>query len=112
MTATTLLHRTRIIDRFLDHLVQTGAIHRNPVVVLRKECNVKQCMPVWRALASRDPEQALAELHQPKPFGSVLGAIMAEPRYADAQQGVQIYHAACVAFAVRPVPTAEPGAAG
>ena len=77
-TATTLLHRTRIIDRFLDHLVQTGAIHRNPVVVLRKECNVKQCKPVWRALASRDPEQALAKLHQPKPFGSVLGAIMAE----------------------------------
>lgn len=76
--ATTLLHRTRIIDRFLDHILQIRAIDRNPVVALREECNIKQCMPVWRALASRDPEQALAELHQPKPFGSVLGAIMAE----------------------------------
>ena len=77
-TATTLLHRTRIIDRFLDHLVQTGAIDLNPVAVLREACNIKQCKPVWRALASDSPVRALAELHQPKPFGSVLGGIMAE----------------------------------
>ena len=76
--ATTLLHRTRIIDRFLDHLVQTRAIDRNPVAALREARNIKQCKPVWRALASRDPEQALAELHQPRPFDSVLGEIMAE----------------------------------
>lgn len=76
--AATLLHRTRIIDRFLDHLVQSGAIDHNPVTDLREACNIKQCKPVWRALASRNPEQALAELHQPRPFGSVLGAIMAE----------------------------------
>ena len=74
----TLLHRTRIIDRFLERLVEIGAIERNPVVALRDECNIKQCMPVWRALASRDPERALAELRQPRPFGSVLGEMMAE----------------------------------
>lgn len=76
--ATTRLHRTRIIDRFLDHLLETGAIDSNPVVALREACNIKQCKPVWRALASDDPDCALAELHQPKPFGSVLGGIMAE----------------------------------
>ncbi|MCF8710428.1 tyrosine-type recombinase/integrase, partial [Rhizorhapis sp. SPR117] len=76
--ASTLLHRTRIIDRFLERLVEIGAIERNPVVALRDECNIKQCMPIWRALASRDPEQALAELRQPRPFGSVLGEMMAE----------------------------------
>ncbi|WP_299178059.1 hypothetical protein [uncultured Brevundimonas sp.] len=76
--STTRLHRTRIIDRFLDHLEETGAIERNPVAVLREACNIKQCMPVWRALASRDPDSALAELYQPKPFGSVLGEMMAE----------------------------------
>lgn len=76
--ATTRLHRTRIIDRFLDHLLETGAIERHPVVILRDECNIKQCMPVWRALASHDPGAALANLRQPKPFGSVLGEIMAE----------------------------------
>jgi len=76
--STTRLHRTRIIDRFLDHLEETGAIEINPVAVLREACNVKQCMPVWRALASHDPDNALAELYQPRPFGSVLGEMMAE----------------------------------
>lgn len=76
--ATTLLHRTRIIDRFLDHLAQTKAIDVNPVAALRDACSIKQCMPVWRALASSDPEQALVEIRQPKPFGSVLGVMMAE----------------------------------
>lgn len=76
--ASTQLHRTRIIDRFLDHLVQTGAIKRNPVAVLREGCNIKQCKPVWRALASDNPERALAKLRQPRPFGSALGPIMAD----------------------------------
>lgn len=76
--ASTLLHRTRIVDRFLDHLLKTEAIDRNPVTILREACNIKQCMPVWRALASRNPEQALAELRQPQPFGSVLGEVMAQ----------------------------------
>jgi integrase len=76
--ATTRLHRTRIIDRFLERLVELGAIDRSPVAALRDECNIKQCMPIWRALASRDPERALAELRQPRPFGSVLGKMMAE----------------------------------
>ena len=76
--ASTRLHRTRIIDRFLDHLLQTGAIDRSPVVALREACNIKQCKPVWRALASDTPDRALAELRQPRPFGSVLGGMMAE----------------------------------
>jgi len=76
--ATTLLHRTRVIDRFLDHLLETGAIERNPVTALREACNITQCKPVWRALASDSPDRALAELRQPRPFGSVLGGMMAE----------------------------------
>lgn len=75
--ATTRLHRTRIIDRFLDYLLKVGAIDRNPIAALREACNIKQCMPIWRALASRDPEQALADLRQPRPFGSMLGEMMA-----------------------------------
>lgn len=76
--ASTLLHRTRIVDRFLDHLVHIEAIDRNPVIALRETCNIRQCKPVWQALASDIPDRALAELRQPKPFGSVLGGIMAE----------------------------------
>jgi len=76
--ASTLLHRTRIVDRFLDHLVQIEAINRNPVVALCEACNIRQCKPVWQALASDIPDRAIAELRQPKPFGSVLGGVMAE----------------------------------
>ncbi len=74
----TLLHRTRIIDRFLDHLRATGAIDHNPVEALREACHIKQSMPIWRALISRNPEEALIRLRQPKPFDSVLGEVMAE----------------------------------
>jgi integrase/recombinase XerD len=74
----TLLHRTRIVDRFLERMLEMGAVHHDPVAALRDECNIKQCMPIWRALASRNPEEALAKLRQPKPFGSVLGEMMAE----------------------------------
>jgi integrase/recombinase XerD len=76
--ASTRLHRTRIIDRFLDHLVQAGVIDRSPIVALREACNIKRCKPVWRALGADTPDRALAELRQPRPFGSVLGGIMAE----------------------------------
>lgn len=65
--ATTLLHRTRIIDRFLDHLLKADAIDRNPISTLREACNITQCMPVWRALASRNPEKAFAQLRHHSP---------------------------------------------
>lgn len=76
--ATTLLDRTRVIDRFLDHLQEIRAIECNPITTLREACNVDQCMPIWRDLASHDPDRALANLHRPKRFGSALGAVMAE----------------------------------
>ena len=75
---TTLLHRARIIDRFLDHLVELKLITSNPIAVLRLELSVKQSRPIWQALASRKPDQALAALRRPKPFGSVLGETMRE----------------------------------
>ena len=75
---TTLMHRARIVDRFLDHLVELKLITNNPIAVLRSELSVKQSRPIWQALASRKPDQALAALRRPKPFGSVLGEIMRE----------------------------------
>lgn len=76
--APTLLHRTRVVDRFLDHLVQTKVIDQNPIAGLRAKCNINHSKPVWRALASDSPDRALAGLCQPKPFGSVLGELMSE----------------------------------
>lgn len=74
----TLLHRARIVDRFLDHLVELELIASNPISVLRLELSVKQSRPIWQALASRKPDQALTALRRPKPFDSVLGEIMRE----------------------------------
>ena len=85
--ATTLLHRTRIIDRFLDHLVKTEAIDRNPVTALREACNINQCMPVWRALAARNPEKALAELPPAPAVRQRAGRGFGGARRADAEPG-------------------------
>jgi hypothetical protein len=65
--STTLLHRARIVDRFLDHLVELNLITSNPIAVLRSELSVKQSRPMWQALASRKPDQALVALRRPKP---------------------------------------------
>jgi integrase/recombinase XerD len=72
----TLLHRARIVDRFLDHLVEMKMIASNPIAMLRREYSVKQSRPIWQALASSMPDQALATLRRPEPFGSVLGKLM------------------------------------
>jgi len=72
----TLLHRARIVDRFLDHLVETKMIASNPIAMLREEYCVKQSRPIWQALASSMPDQAFAALRRPKPFGSVLGELL------------------------------------
>ena len=74
----TLLNQVCIVDRFLDHLVEIGLIAENPVAVLRHRYNVKQSKPIWRALASPNPDEALAALRRPAPFGSVLGDFMRE----------------------------------
>lgn len=72
----TLLNMVCIVDRFLDHLVEIGLIANNPVAALRSRYNVKQNKPIWRALASANPDEALAALRRPAPYGSVLGDFM------------------------------------
>lgn len=72
----TLLNQVCIVDRFLDYLVQNELIPGNPVAELRRQHNIKQNKPIWRALASPNPDEALAELHRPAPYGSVLGEFM------------------------------------
>src|SRR6516162_8185095 len=74
----TVLHRARIVDRFLDHLVGLGLITSNPILVLCSEYSIMQSRPIWQALTSPMPDQALAALRRPKPFGSVLGETMRE----------------------------------
>ena len=73
---TTLLHRARIVNRFLDFLVWEALIVSNPIADLRAEYCVKSSKAILRALLTPDPDQALAALRQFPPFGSVLGDLM------------------------------------
>jgi integrase/recombinase XerD len=72
----TLLHRARIVNRFLDFLVREALIVSNPVADLRAEYHVKSDKAILRALLAPDPDQALASLRQFPPFDSILGDLM------------------------------------
>jgi integrase/recombinase XerD len=72
----TLLHRARIINRFLDFLVREGLIVSNPVADLRAQYHGKSDKAILRALIASDTAQVLESLRQFPPFGSVLGDVM------------------------------------
>jgi integrase len=72
----TLLHRARILDRFLDYLAQREWITSNPVADLRAEYRVKSSRAIYAALLDPKPDEALGALREPKPFASVLGDLM------------------------------------
>lgn len=72
----TVLHRARIVNRFLDFLVKEGLIASNPVADLRTAYCVKSSQAILRAMLAPDPDQALEALRQFPPFGSVLGDLM------------------------------------
>ena len=72
----TVLHRARIVDRFLDFLAKEGLITSNPVADLRAAYCVKSSKAILRALLAPDSDAALEALRQLPPFGSVLGDLM------------------------------------
>lgn len=72
----TVLHRARIVARFLDALAHEGRIGSNPISDLRRDYNASSDTGVIRALMAPDPNQALEVLRQPRPFESSLGELM------------------------------------
>jgi integrase/recombinase XerD len=54
-----LLHRARIVNRFLDFLVREQLIVSNPVADLRGRYCVKSSQAILRPLLAPDPNQAL-----------------------------------------------------
>jgi site-specific recombinase XerC len=56
-----VLHRARLVDRFLDFLVQEGSITGNPIAELRAQYSLRWSRPVMRALLSPNPDRALEE---------------------------------------------------
>ena len=67
----TLLHRARIVNRFIDFLVREGLIVSNPIADLRAEYHAKSDKAIVQALLAPDPDQALGSLRQFAPFGSI-----------------------------------------
>lgn len=73
-----VLHRARIVDRFLDFLASEGSIPANPLEQLRVHYGQRAGALIIRALLVTDSTQAL-EAQRPLPrFASFLGRCMRE----------------------------------
>jgi integrase/recombinase XerD len=73
-----VLHRARVVDRFLDFLASEGSIPSNPLAQLRVRYGQRVGAPIVRALLAADPAQAL-EAQRPLPrFASFLGRFMCD----------------------------------
>lgn len=71
-----VIHRARIVDRFLDFLAEDGAISENPLSQLRCLYGQRTSTPIVRALLATNPQDAL-ELLRPLPrFASFLGKFL------------------------------------
>lgn len=71
-----VLHRARVVDRFLDFLASEESIPSNPLAQLRLNFGQRIGTPIVRALLSPDPAQALEALKPLPRFASVHGAFM------------------------------------
>ena len=71
-----VLHRARIVDRFLDFLQSEAAIPINPLVQLRERYAQRWSTPVVRALFAADPHGTLEALRPPPRFASFLGDML------------------------------------
>ena len=71
-----VLHRARVVDRFLDFLASEESIPSNPLAKLRLNFGQRVGTPIVRALLSPDPAQALEALKPLPQFASAHGAFM------------------------------------
>ena len=71
-------YQARLVDRFLDWMVLTGALQSNPLAELRKQSIHPTTAPIVRALLSPDSASALEALRPPPRFASFLGTAMRE----------------------------------
>ena len=73
-----LADRARLVDRFLDWMVNQGALANNPFADLRSKYGQRTTKPIVRALLTPDSEHALEALRPLPRFGSFLGPVMHE----------------------------------
>ena len=72
----TVLHRSRIVTRFLDALADDGRIAVSPIRELRDDHNAGSDTAIIRALMAGDPDQALEASRRARAFQSSLGGLM------------------------------------
>jgi len=72
----TVADRARKVSRFLDFLVQRGALAANPFTTLRERYGLRRIAPIIRAATEADPYQALEAQRAPVRWGSELGPLM------------------------------------
>ncbi len=102
-SASTVLHRACIINRFLDFLVQEGSIASNPIGELRTRYSVSSSEAILRALLAPEPDRALETLRQLPRFGSVLGDLMRNHVARTAYEGIPLRHQHSDVPALRPL---------
>ena len=73
-----LTERARIVDHFLDWMVDREALSNNPFADLRTDYGQRRTAPVVRALLEPDSRAALEALRPAPRFGSFLGPVMGE----------------------------------
>ena len=71
-----VLHRARLVDRFLDFLVSEGSIPSNPLAELRARCAQRTTAALATALLEDAPDAAIEALKPLPRFGSFLGDLM------------------------------------
>ena len=69
-------HRARLVDRFLDWLVASRVILRNPFAEWRRQYGQRTTTPIVRALLSPNVEAALEALRPLPRFGGPFGELL------------------------------------
>ncbi len=68
------IRRAQLVTRFLDWLVEQGALESNPIRKLRQDnCSPESTAAIVQALVSENPQTALAALRTLPAYGSHLG---------------------------------------
>ncbi len=70
-----ILHRARLVDRFLDWAVEHRKLSVNPLAELRKSYS-PHTAPIIRALLSADPPAELERIRPVPRFSSHLGQLL------------------------------------
>jgi integrase/recombinase XerD len=68
----------RFVDRYLDWMIEKGALSNNPFADLRVKYDQRKTAPLVRALLNPNFEAALEALRPVPRFGSFLGPVMRE----------------------------------